>query len=264
VGSSQQELPGAEEPGWFDRLPLSLANRADDQPRPFGSWATTSVLAASAFAVHSELDGPLDPRWRGGFLFDDSVRDAVRGSSPDTRDTAGDISDVLRGGLWAWLVADTAMIRGWGVQQEVWRINLDAALSQGLAQSTVKYVAGRERPDGSDNRSFFSGHASSAATAAGLICAHHLHGDLYGGGRADSAACAGAVAAALGAGVARIVADRHYTTDVLVGWGTGALFGYVLPSRWYYTPPNQDHQLTTTVVPTLGRDTVAITCSIHW
>jgi hypothetical protein len=249
---------------WFARLPLTVEDRVDQPPRPFGSWATTAMLGSAALAVELGLDGPEDPRWRGGVLFDDQVRDALRGDSDHRRDRADQIGDVLRGGLWAWLLTDTALIRGREAQLRTWQINLDAALGQGAGVGLIKYGSGRRRPDGSDNRSFVSGHAASAATAAGLICTHHLHGGLYGGGSGDSAACAGAVTAAAATGIARIVADEHYATDVLAGWAVGAVFGYLLPRRWYSDGQPADQAAHAAVTPVIGSDSVALVCSLRW
>ncbi len=83
-------------------------------------------------------------------------------------------------------------------------------------------------------KSFYSGHAAATATMAGLTCAHHQHLPLYGGGFADLAPCLAMIGVSLGAGATRIMADRHWATDVLTGWTVGALSGYVLPSVLHY------------------------------
>src|SRR5260370_757190 len=56
----------------------------------------------------------------------------------------------------------------------------------------------------------------------------------YGGGAADLAPCLGMIGVSLGTGVARIMGDRHWASDVLAGWTVGALSGYVLPSVLHY------------------------------
>lgn len=65
----------------------------------------------------------------------------------------------------------------------------------------------------------------TSATTAGLICAHH-YADEESAGLLDGAVCGTAVLGALGAEIFRIVADRHWTTDVIVGWASGFLLGY--------------------------------------
>jgi membrane-associated phospholipid phosphatase len=136
------------------------------------------------------------------------------------------------------------------------------------AMRLLKVTVGRERPfvpgcrfdpdshedcddDDEFNASFFSGHASTAGTMAGLACAHHLSGGIFGGWK-DAAVCGGAAGAALASGMLRVVSDDHHMTDVIVGWATGVAFGYVMP-RWLYYD-GRGRARSTLVVPTAGRD----------
>lgn len=86
--------------------------------------------------------------------------------------------------------------------------------------------SGREdlqRPDA--HRSFFSGHTSKAfagAVAAGSL-AH------YRGLPNEGWIWAAGLTTATTTGVLRIVADKHYATDVAVGAAAGALMGWLLP-----------------------------------
>jgi membrane-associated phospholipid phosphatase len=70
-----------------------------------------------------------------------------------------------------------------------------------------------------DNLDFFSGHTAAASTMAGLTCVHHQHLPLYGGGVADLARCVGLIGASIADGLGRIIAERHYASDVTLGWG---------------------------------------------
>lgn len=72
------------------------------------------------------------------------------------------------------------------------------------ATEIVKRAVHRERPDGSDARSFYSGHTATAMSASGW---------RYQIG----------VPIAFGAGYFRMAANRHYLTDVLAGAGAGVL-----------------------------------------
>jgi hypothetical protein len=85
-----------------------------------------------------------------------------------------------------------------------------------------------------DSEEFWSGHAAATATMAGLTCVHHQHLPLYGGGLADLAPCMFMMGASAATGIGRMVADRHWASSVIVGWGVGALSGYVLPSILHY------------------------------
>jgi membrane-associated phospholipid phosphatase len=84
-------------------------------------------------------------------------------------------------------------------------------LSQGMVQAT-KVTVRRERPDGSDNMSFPSGHAASMFASASIL-------QTYYGWKV------GAPAYALGSYVAlaRMAYNRHHATDVVMG----AAFGFV-------------------------------------
>ncbi|MDA3945439.1 MAG: phosphatase PAP2 family protein [Helicobacteraceae bacterium] len=82
----------------------------------------------------------------------------------------------------------------------------------------LKYTVKRERPDGSNDRSFPSAHTMFAFQSATFI--HQRYGFTY------------AIAAYLGAtfvGYSRIEADKHYLSDVLAGAAIGSL------SSWFFT-----------------------------
>jgi membrane-associated phospholipid phosphatase len=82
-------------------------------------------------------------------------------------------------------------------------------VSQTLVQA-VKYTVRRERPDGSNNKSFPSGHAASAFATATVL-------QRYYGWKI------GVPAYALGGYVslARMAWNRHHATDVVMGAGFG-------------------------------------------
>jgi len=119
----------------------------------------------------------------------------------------------------------------------------------GFLAGVSKVVAARERPYGlrcaSDPSvpgcdsweryvSFFSGHTSLTFTAAGLSCVMHRNLHLYGRSSLDNTACGLALGAATVTGVLRVVADQHWTSDVLVGATVGLLSGWLLPYLLYF------------------------------
>jgi len=82
----------------------------------------------------------------------------------------------------------------------------------------LKYTVKRERPDGSNDRSFPSAHTMFAFQGATFV--HQRYGFTY------------SIAAYLGAafvGYSRIEADKHYLGDVLAGAAIGSL------SSWFFT-----------------------------
>jgi membrane-associated phospholipid phosphatase len=82
-------------------------------------------------------------------------------------------------------------------------------LSQVMVQ-TLKFTIQRERPDGSNNKSFPSGHAASGFATATVL--HRYYGWKVG-----------APAYALGSyiALARMSWNRHHATDVVMGAGFG-------------------------------------------
>ena len=87
----------------------------------------------------------------------------------------------------------------------------------------LKYTVNRERPDGSDNRSFPSGHSLFAFTGAELTRMDYGWG--WGGG---------AYAVAVYTGAERIWGKKHWFTDVLAGAGIGILSAHV--GGWLLEP----------------------------
>ena len=82
-------------------------------------------------------------------------------------------------------------------------------LSQALVQA-LKYTVRRERPDGSNNKSFPSGHSASAFATATVL--HRHYGWKVG---VPAYALGGYVA------LARMAWNRHHATDVVMGAGFG-------------------------------------------
>jgi hypothetical protein len=72
------------------------------------------------------------------------------------------------------------------------------------------------------------------ATAAGLVCVHHRYLPIYDSDAADAGACALLSAATVATGVARIMADRHFASDVIAGGAIGFGSGYGLPWLLHY------------------------------
>ena len=107
----------------------------------------------------------------------------------------------------------------------------------------LKYTIKRERPDGSNDRSFPSAHTMFAFQGATFI--HQRYGLEY------------AIAAYFGAsfvGYSRIQADKHYLGDVLAGAAIGAI------SSWFFT----DRYKELSVQPLAKNGTYGITVTYRW
>jgi len=90
-----------------------------------------------------------------------------------------------------------------------------------LVTTGLKETISKERPDGSDNRSFPSGHTSSAFAAAATLT--NRYGWKVG-------LPAHALAAFVGA--SRVEARRHDAVDVLVGAAVGELSGFLITRKF--------------------------------
>ncbi len=243
---------GSAEPSG-PRLPMRDITVAE---AAFSAVLSASILTAAIVPTPAAM-----PQWRGGILFDDEARRGLRLGSPADRRLAASISDGLLIGAAALPLLD-AVILGWLVRGDpelmgrMLLIDLQAlAFAQGL-QALFKHATGRERPmaracredaaaragdpscasepDGNiAPESFFSGHTSAAFTSAALVCLHHTELGLVGP-EGDAARCATGLAIASTVGLLRVLADRHYVTDVLVGASVGILSGWLVPWLLHY------------------------------
>lgn len=211
-------------------------------------WLPTLLFAGASIAVELLVDPPSKANFRGSNGFDSGIRSGLLAGSPGARETAREVSDYLEWGLEGLLVADWIWLRDEHGLADSLRIDAGYYFANRLATQGAKLAAARERPyvrecesdpdyvgwcdSDTGNQAFWSGHASTSATTAGLVCARHLGRDERGW--LDVSTCAAALSGSLATGLLRIAADKHHATDVLAGWASGALFGYVLPSRFHY------------------------------
>ena len=188
-----------------------------------------------------------DRHWTRENAFDDGVQSGFRLDSSDARrdaDSASDFFAALSVGILPAAAIGARFARTHDCI-ETWDMFGDAFESIGLAlfvSEAIKVAAGRERPFGdrcadqppsdancnrSDrNLSFVSGHATLAAAGAGISCRFALERQAFGpSATARVAPCALGILSALTAGSLRLASDRHWATDVLVGFGVGALVG---------------------------------------
>jgi membrane-associated phospholipid phosphatase len=228
-------------------------------------YALTGASILGAAGIFLFVDPPSDGYDRG-LLFDEPVRDGLRAGGRSGRDRARLIGDLGYRTLLVYPFAD-AVITPWivhgnpEVSWQVFSISAEAIALAGFAGIATDHLIGRARPSRAECQgepeyerfcgeedefsSFISGHTAIASAGAAVTCAHHLNLPLYGGGAADVVTCVGASALAVTSGVARIVNDRHWATDVVFAWMVGGVSGFVLPSVLHYRAPRSPHASAT-------------------
>lgn len=229
--------------------------------RKFGLWDYAgTVVTAGALIGFEELNvherlvsiGGRNP-------FEGPLADFFSLNTVHGRDEAADISDhILFNSQWYPYLFDGILVpliahRDPETMWQMSMMNVQAfAVSTLIVRLGHRFVA-RDRPAlarcatdpgyyyGCDNidafgnySSFLSGHVSVVATAAGLTCAHHQHVPLYGGGFWDDFACGGMLGLTTIQGVLRLMADKHYVSDVVSGTLIGLAAGYLIPTYLHY------------------------------
>lgn len=205
-------------------------------------------------AVDVVSPGPSTPNWSGPILFDDGARDALSARTDAGRDRAALASDfgiaaiVARPFVDAWVSSKVGRIdRHVGIELVITAVEA-FALTEALT-ALSKRVIGRQRPDAQEaacdspngiadasacarrdrNASFWSGHTSIAFTSATLVCTEHARLAFYGE-PLDTLTCASGLVAAAGIGTLRVIADRHWASDVFVGAIVGVISGWTVPT----------------------------------
>jgi membrane-associated phospholipid phosphatase len=108
----------------------------------------------------------------------------------------------------------------WEWKPERLVLEVGAVQINNLLTSGLKSVTGRERPDGSDNRSFPSGHSSQAWTRTTLACRNVDQIPRLANGWGVALKTSFRVIAA-GTSWARVEGGVHYPSDVLFGAALG-------------------------------------------
>jgi membrane-associated phospholipid phosphatase len=218
-------------------------------------YAGTAAVFGASWYVRFREPLPAQPKWLGRNPVDDAIRDWLRGRTPADRQRASDFSDrvSLVGTAFPYavdlpvvLLAHRSLDVGW----QLLMMDLEAAAVAGFINNTSYYLVGRGRPSSvecvrdpgydvlcggsGNNASFPSGHTLTIATSAGLVCVHHRYLPLYGATAADRAACVLLTLGTIATATARVISDRHFASDGLVGAAIGFGSGYGLPWLLHY------------------------------
>jgi membrane-associated phospholipid phosphatase len=256
-------LPAAVAPA----APPALAWHQDWPRFRWWEYAGTAAAGATSWYLRMYRPPPSQPKWQGGNWFDDTLRSWLRAETPGGRHDSQYASDRLAdlGYAVPFGIDLTVALFAHGQLETTWQMmmmDLEAFAVSGLINNFLFYEVGRGRPSAADcaknpnydelcfigaNASLPSGHTQTVATGAGLTCVHHRYLPLYGNRWADASACGFMVAATIASAATRIMADRHYATDNLIGIAVGFGAGYGLPWLLHY-------RQGTTSLPGAGSD----------
>lgn len=215
--------------------------------------AASGVLAASAIGLVLFVDQHSSGA-HGGILFDDGLRDALRAETRAGRDRARTVGDIGYRTMLVFPLLDVGL--SWAIHGndevalQMLAIDFEVIAFAGFVGILTDHAIGRARPsvepcdedpdyekfcnEKDQFGSFLSGHTIMATAHAAVTCAHHMNLPLYGGGAGDIAACAAASAFALTTGIARVINDRHWATDVTAALLIGGAAGYLWPVWFHY------------------------------
>lgn len=250
---------------WLSLLPAVATAQDELHVRWSDRWARVDpasyVAQAVAFSTGLIFDSLYNPgsesQLTGPALFDVVFRNELRAGTEDDRERAAVVSDALLVGLLVWPAIDSLVVAGLGRQSSdvSWQLTVmtaEVVAADFLVSTFIKALVRRARPHGllctpedretrpercgprRRDRSFYSGHASAAFASAGVVCMAHAHVPLYGDVGADAFACGGAILTASIVGVLRMIADRHWATDVIVGSIVGLATGLLLPYALHF------------------------------
>jgi hypothetical protein len=169
-------------------------------------WKQTAATAAAVGAA---------------FLLDDEIAEAMPRN--DTLDDAAKRIEPFGGGHSDKVMAAFFLYGAITRNDRAGQTAFDAFVSSLIASKGItpalKALTGRERPNGGDDDSFPSNHATQAFTVATVIARHYeerrwVRWVAYG--------------VATGVGLARIYHDDHYTSDVIAGAAIGTFVGHTV------------------------------------
>lgn len=194
-------------------------------------------LAAAAILQINDQDNRLTERLR-----EDTP---LFGSTQGALDASDDLRDLTQLGYVATAIAvPVNPDSGWWNTKSKLLLGewLGVKAARGIT-GTLKSITNRERPDGSNNRSFPSGHATTASSQARFAIINTEYLPLQES--TNMAMDIGFNSLAIGTAWARVEAGKHHPSDVLAGWSLGYLVAEV--SRVFIEGDQQSAQISTQV-----------------
>jgi membrane-associated phospholipid phosphatase len=215
---------------WMGAIAISFAIAAGGcalapGQQPFGAHLPNLGRLGEAALVAVKAPGTWVPLAGAALLtiddFDEDLSDWAREHQPLFGDDANDLSHDMKDATLALWFASALAAPSESWQAKAGGIGTGAAtlFVEGRVIEGLKDVVERERPDGSNDRSMPSGHASAVA-ARTLLTRANLE-KIAMPGWARTSADVGLYGIAFATSWARVEAGKHYPTDVLVGYAIG-------------------------------------------
>ena len=153
---------------------------------------------------------------------DEDLADWASRKRPLFGDRAAARSDDLRDFTTASYFAAAAFAPSVGLSAKLGGLSVGVGtmLLEGTLTEGLKSASSRQRPNGRGDRSFPSGHAAQASSRSALTLRTLQHYELAGWQR--RVVQIGYLGTAGATAWARVEADKHYPTDVLVGFAIGS------------------------------------------
>ena len=152
---------------------------------------------------------------------DDSLSSWAAREQPVFGDKAADASDTLLA-LSKWTYVATGLVTpsdSVGDRAKGFAVGVSATVATLSITRGLKSLTGRERPNGRDDKSFPSGHSSTSSSWATLTAQNIEYIAMADWARTGLTVAVYGVAA--GTAWARVEAEEHHITDVLVGYALG-------------------------------------------
>jgi membrane-associated phospholipid phosphatase len=169
--------------------------------------------------------------------WDDDISDWAVEKTPLFGNDAADVSDTLRTfNTGAWL-ATAILAPSNSLESRAKGLLVDGAALTIERYSVVglKSLTDRERPNGSSNKSMPSGHTSRASAGAALAATNLDYIAMPAWARTTMQI--GLYGTAAATGWARVEAEKHYPTDVLVGYAIGQFIARFMHEAFFNDQP---------------------------
>jgi membrane-associated phospholipid phosphatase len=241
----------------------------------YGPWGTTiswpdgGRLGGAAVAAirHPQVWAPLAGAAVIGIAdLDDDISDWAVDHTPVFGSDAADASDRLRSFNSAayWVTAVIVPSDSLTSRVKGMAVGASALVLEEAATNSIKSLSSRQRPNEMDDKSFPSGHTSRASVGGALAAQNLNYLDMPIWTRRTLQFGLHATAAATG--WARVEAEKHYPTDVLVGYALGQFVARFMQTAFFGPTPADPANAQPQALafkPMPGGGEITLTLSLH-